>query len=429
VAHVSAEEHALSNERKRKELQDLQGGPITERHREEWKAMNLKAAQGKKDKEPEDEPLMARSPRKPPWKRCLPRLQRQRACWICSIVCDTWKVCANELVGRNNLSKFSDFWAPDHKNTTPMKPVLTPEKLVRGDEPLLAQFYDGGRITTKGEVDPINPPYFRISRELMGRVIHTMRREYISDDEHGRLSEDFKEHVKDVLAPLETTLVNSATRLEEHHKASMEQHEKLVKDTHEFLAEASEQFKTALTKQVRVMEKHIDRHEILKESTEVLAVTARKQFREITLGEGTNNGRFDLEAARETRKERKSYFEMELELVNADLMKSQGEWNQECNALHEKIKCMDEESKKLKAERDKYMDQVSAHAIRNHQKSQEQVEEKAKADKLAENYVELRRRAEHNEGVNDRVKKLLAEGIEREDQQRKEEKEALERGD
>jgi hypothetical protein len=90
---------------------------------------------------------------------------------------------------------------------------------------------------------------------------------------------------------------------------------------------------------------------------------------------------------------------------------------------------MDEESKKLKAERDKYMDQVSAHAIRNHQKSQEQVEEKAKADKLAEDYVELRSRAEHNEGVNDRVKKLLAEGIEREDLQRKEEKEALERGD
>jgi hypothetical protein len=51
MTHASAEEHASSNERKRKELQDLQGGPISERHREEeWKAMSLKAVQGKKGK-------------------------------------------------------------------------------------------------------------------------------------------------------------------------------------------------------------------------------------------------------------------------------------------------------------------------------------------------------------------------------------------
>jgi hypothetical protein len=35
MMHASAKEHALSNERKRKELQDLQGGPITEKLREE----------------------------------------------------------------------------------------------------------------------------------------------------------------------------------------------------------------------------------------------------------------------------------------------------------------------------------------------------------------------------------------------------------
>jgi hypothetical protein len=267
VAHVSAEEHALSNERKRKELQDLQGGPITERHREEWKAKNLKAAQGKKDKEPEDEPSMARPPRN----LRVASLEEMPASFTAPKSVMDMQYCVQNLedlralAGKNNLSKFSDFWAPDHKDTTPMKPVYTPEKLVGSNEPLLAPFYDVGRVTTKGETDPINPPHFRISRELMGRVIHTLRREYISDDEHGRMSEEFKEHVKDVLAPLETTLANSATRLEEHHVASMEQHEKLVKDTHDFLAEATEQFKTALTKQVRVMERHHDRHEILKE--------------------------------------------------------------------------------------------------------------------------------------------------------------------
>ncbi len=399
--HESADEHALSNERKRKELQDLQGGPITEKHRDEWKAVNQKAAQGKKDKEPKDEPSMARPPRN----LRVASLEEMPASFTAPKSVMDMQYCVlhleglRELVGKHNLSKFSDFWAPDHKNTTPMKPVFTPEKLVKGVEPLLAQFYDGGRANTKGEKDPINPPYFRISRELMGRVIHTLRREYISDDENGRMSEEFKEHVKEVLAPLEATLVNSATRLEERHIASMEQHEKMVKDTHDCLVEASEKFKAALTKQVRVMEQHNDRHEILKEETETLSVTARKQFRGITFGEVASYGRLDLEAARDTRKDRRSYLEMELEIVNADLVKNQGEWIQERSALHEKIKVMEEECKRLKVERDKYMDQVSAHAVRNHRKGQEQKEEKAKADKLAEDYAELRRKAEHNEDM------------------------------
>ncbi len=63
VAHASAEEHALSNERRSKELQDLQGGAITEMHRGEWKAMNLKAAQDVKTKDPDKEPSVAKPPR------------------------------------------------------------------------------------------------------------------------------------------------------------------------------------------------------------------------------------------------------------------------------------------------------------------------------------------------------------------------------
>jgi hypothetical protein len=291
-----------------------------------------------------------------------------------------------ELAGRNNLSKFSDFWAPDHKNTTPMKPVFAPEKLVGGNEPLLAQFYDGGRVTTKGETDPINPPYFRISRELMGRVIHTLRREHILDDEHGRLSEEFKEHVKDVLAPLETTLADSATRLEEQHVASMEQHEKLVKDTHDFLAEASKQFKTALTKQVRVMERHNNRHEILKESTAALANSARMRFRDISIGALRDHTLKDTDL-----KSRKVWAESMLAIADEEHKKSLDGWIEERKVLHEKIKCMDEECDKLKADREKLMDQVSKHALRNHQRSQKQVEEKAEVSKIMEEMASLRR--------------------------------------
>ncbi len=71
-------------------------------------------------------------------------------------------------------------------------------------------FMMGGQITDEGEADPLNPPYFRISRELMGRVIHTLRQDYISDDELGRMSEEFKGHVKEVLTPLEGNKHGSA---------------------------------------------------------------------------------------------------------------------------------------------------------------------------------------------------------------------------
>ncbi len=124
-----------------------------------------------------------------------------------------------------------------------------------------------------------------------------------------------------------------------------------------------------------------------------------------------------------------AYLQRELEVVNAELLKSQREGARELSEFHAKIECMEKETKELKAERDKYKDLVSAHAVRSFQRSQEQVEEKAKAAKLAKEYAELRRIAEHNEDVGDRVRKTLAEEIEKEDRQRKENKEALERGD
>jgi hypothetical protein len=119
------------------------------------------------------------------------------------------------LAGKNKLSKFSDFWAPGHQNTTPMKPAFTPENLMTDRVPLLARFYDPGQTTADGEADPLNPPYFRISRELMGRVVHTLREEYISDDENSRMSTKFIEHVDGVLAPLKAILASAVTKLDE----------------------------------------------------------------------------------------------------------------------------------------------------------------------------------------------------------------------
>ncbi len=170
VQHIWARKHALSNERKQKELQDLQDGAITEEQMEEWKARNnLKATQDEKAKVPDKEPLAARPPRS----IRVASLEELPASFTAAKSVMDMQYCVQNLsdfrkqAGKNKLSKFSDFWAPDHQNTTPMKPAFTPEKLVTSKEALLARFYDAGLTTAGGEADPLNPPYFCISRELI----------------------------------------------------------------------------------------------------------------------------------------------------------------------------------------------------------------------------------------------------------------------
>ncbi len=53
------------------------------------------------------------------------------------------------LAGRNPLSKFSDFWAPDYKDTMPLKAVYTIENMMTGKISLLAEFYDPGLTASK----------------------------------------------------------------------------------------------------------------------------------------------------------------------------------------------------------------------------------------------------------------------------------------
>jgi hypothetical protein len=111
VAYVSAEEHALSNERKRKELQDLQGGAITEEQREEWKARNRKAARDAKAKGPDKE----LSAVKPPRNVRVASLKELPASFTAAKSVMDMQYCVEnlsdfrKLAGKNKLSKFSDF--------------------------------------------------------------------------------------------------------------------------------------------------------------------------------------------------------------------------------------------------------------------------------------------------------------------------------
>ena len=80
--------------------------------------------------------------------------------------------------GDFTLKDFSDNWAPGNKKTTPNRPnTFVPNCVARWDNPLWAPFYDDGKIIlgTDGsqEADPSHPPFFRVSAELLGRMLHT----------------------------------------------------------------------------------------------------------------------------------------------------------------------------------------------------------------------------------------------------------------
>ncbi len=182
VEHTSANEHALSNAQKQKELQDMQEGKDTEDWKKEWRAKRLKAAQ----KEENARCCIKEPPPRGPRSLRVASLDHLPPSFTAEKKVMDMQYCVHNLselrmlARKNKLSKFSDFWATDHKDTMPMKAAFTPENLMTSRVPLLAKFYDPGLTTTDGEADPLNPPYIRISRELIGRVIHTLRREYIT---------------------------------------------------------------------------------------------------------------------------------------------------------------------------------------------------------------------------------------------------------
>jgi hypothetical protein len=79
VEHASASEHVLSNERKQKELQDLQDGKVSEELRKEWGAKRSKATleeRGAKGGIGEHQRN---------WKSCLPHSRQKRMSWTWSI--------------------------------------------------------------------------------------------------------------------------------------------------------------------------------------------------------------------------------------------------------------------------------------------------------------------------------------------------------
>jgi hypothetical protein len=232
----------------------------------------------------------------------------------------------HSLAADHHLSKFSDFWAPDYKNAMPLKAAFTPEHLVSGKNTLLANFYDPGLTTSKGEADPLNPPHYRVSRELMGRIVHTFKRQYISDDDDKKMSAEFEDYLKGVMGSLETVIAESAKQVADHHAISIKRHEGLMKDAHDYLKEAFVKFKDAVERQVDVIVMHNDRHESLKEDFAILSMNVRAKIKDVN---------FPPPISRQ--QVRKASFEADRKLVLKYMEISRKNWEKRSISLEKEI--------------------------------------------------------------------------------------------
>jgi hypothetical protein len=87
-------------------------------------------------------------------------------------------------VGDSKHSDWSDYWEAGYKKTKPWgKNTLVPKRLVLGTNSMWAPFYHSGPDVP----DDRDPPHFRVSAELFGRMLHTFGTEYISRDDNRRL--------------------------------------------------------------------------------------------------------------------------------------------------------------------------------------------------------------------------------------------------
>ena len=115
-------------------------------------------------------------------------------------------------VGDSRHSDWSDFWEVGYKKNKPWaKNTFVPKRLALGTNSVWAPFYHAGPNVP----DDRDPPHFRVSAELFGRMLHTLGREHISKDDNRKLSAELNKHLTDSI--IKVSERGSGRRGADHH--------------------------------------------------------------------------------------------------------------------------------------------------------------------------------------------------------------------
>jgi hypothetical protein len=149
------------------------------------------------------------------------------------------RFCINNLVairaeaGDFSLKDFSDYWAPDNEKTAPNLPkTFVPNGMVRGNNPLWASYYNSGetRVDADGSegVDPNHPPYFRVSPELLGRMLHTFKKSYVDSDERRKTDSHLINHINSSTENLKEKVADAIKTLKDRKDDLLRKHDETI---------------------------------------------------------------------------------------------------------------------------------------------------------------------------------------------------------
>jgi hypothetical protein len=87
-----------------------------------------------------------------------------------------------------------------------------------------ASFYHAGPDVP----DDRDPPHFRVSVKLFGRMLHTFGTEYISRDDNRKLSAELDKHLKENVAKATAVLNDARQIIADRHQLQVKQHEDMM---------------------------------------------------------------------------------------------------------------------------------------------------------------------------------------------------------
>jgi hypothetical protein len=114
-----------------------------------------------------------------------------------------------------------------------------------------APFYHGGPDVQ----DDKDPPYFRVSAELFGRMLHTLGREYISRDDNRKISAELNKHLTpENVAKVEKAMVEAGKIITDRQQMQMKQHEDMMEQSRKALEIASIAYRDEIAKQMGLLQ-------------------------------------------------------------------------------------------------------------------------------------------------------------------------------
>jgi hypothetical protein len=154
-------------------------------------------------------------------------------------------------VGYSRHSDWSDFWEVGYKKHKPWaKNTFVPKRLALGTNTMWTPFYHGGPDVP----DDRDPPYFRVSAELFGRMLHTLGREYISRDDNRKISAEFNKHLIENVPKVEDAMVEVGKIIMDRHQLQMKQHQDMMEKSRKALETASLAYTDEIAKQVGLLQ-------------------------------------------------------------------------------------------------------------------------------------------------------------------------------